>query len=111
MYYGKGGTKMILSRRIIMLTLITVVSVTILTTGVGLAAPITFKGTVTFVNLEGGFWGIVSEDGKKYDPISLPAEFQHEGLQVQAEGLVQDLMSVHMWGIIIKITSITKIDH
>jgi len=67
---------------------------------------ISFKGNVTYVNLEGGFWGILSDDGKKYDPINLPEEYKREGLRVQVAAVVKNVVSIHMWGAVIEITAI-----
>jgi hypothetical protein len=69
-------------------------------------------GTVTWVELEGGFWGIKADNGKSYDPLgSLPKDFRKNGLKVRFEALVQkDAISFHMWGTIIKIEKIEKTD-
>ena len=32
------------------------------------------SGTITYINLEGGFYGIVADDGEHYVPINLPSE-------------------------------------
>ncbi len=56
-------------------------------------------GTVVFVELEGGFYGIVADDGARYEPLNLPAEFQQDGLRVRFRARVlKDVASVHMWG-------------
>ncbi|MFW6255135.1 MAG: hypothetical protein ACOC41_09435, partial [Chitinivibrionales bacterium] len=36
------------------------------------------EGIVVFVTEEGGFYGIVAEDGSRYNPISLPEKFQKD---------------------------------
>jgi len=67
-------------------------------------------GTVQFIELEGGFYGIISDDGNKFDPINLDSEFRVDGLRVEFEykkANGQD--SFHMWGTIIEIISIRKI--
>jgi hypothetical protein len=70
---------------------------------------ITDIGQVSYINLEGGFWGIVGSKGN-YDPINLPKEFCVEGLWVifQAQPLY-DTASIHMWGTLISITRIEKL--
>ena len=68
-----------------------------------------FKGTVRYIDLEGGFWGIVSDDGKHYDPSNLAQEYQQEGLRVAVEAVVLNRVGIHMWGTIIEIKAITKI--
>ena len=56
-------------------------------------------GTVVFVELEGGFYGIVADDGARYEPLNLPVEFQQDGLRVRFRARVRkDVASVHMWG-------------
>jgi len=69
-----------------------------------------FNGTVKFVTLEGGFWGIVADDGKQYDPANLAPEFKQDGLQVQVEAVIKhDVASIHMWGTIIEIIKMSRI--
>ena len=40
-------------------------------------------GHVAHVDLEGGFYAIVSDDGATYDPWSLPDGFKIDGLRVR----------------------------
>lgn len=69
-----------------------------------------FQGTVKYVELEGGFYGIVTENGEKYDPLNLPENYQEDGLQVRVEyEFADEQVGFHMWGKIIKITDIQKI--
>lgn len=66
-------------------------------------------GTIKHQGLEGGFWGIVGDDGKNYDPANLAPEFQQEGLKVSFEAETSpNQMSTHMWGTIVDIKSIKK---
>ncbi len=46
-------------------------------------------GTITYVE-DGGFWGIVTEDGDRFVPENLPVEFEHEGMVIEFEGYVVD---------------------
>ena len=39
-------------------------------------------GEIVYLNFEGGFFGIISDDGKHYDPINLPSEFEVIGLRI-----------------------------
>jgi hypothetical protein len=67
-------------------------------------------GTVVFLNLEGGFYGIKGDDGYNYDPIDLPPEYQKDALRVRFEAKeLTDRGSVHMWGRIIEIKHIEKL--
>ncbi|MGE5295798.1 MAG: hypothetical protein ACM3VT_13305 [Solirubrobacterales bacterium] len=67
-------------------------------------------GTVRHVDLEGGFYGIETDDGAKLDPVNLPQEFQKDGtrLRAQVEPL-KDRVSTHMWGTLVRITSIERL--
>jgi hypothetical protein len=57
------------------------------------------RGTVTYVTLEGGFWGILGDDGQRYRPVSgLPPQWQKEGKKgVFTVQEVSDI-SIFMWG-------------
>jgi hypothetical protein len=72
--------------------------------------PIKTTGTIKHQGLEGGFWGIVGDDGQNYDPQNLAPEFQKEGLRVSFEAETKpDAASFHMWGTIVEIKSIKKL--
>ena len=40
-------------------------------------------GTIQYNDFEGGFYGIVRDNGEAYDPINLPTEFEEDGLRVK----------------------------
>ncbi len=65
-----------------------------------------FDGRVVRVELEGGFWGLIADDGSRYDPRSLPARFQEHGMRVRVAVQPLDLASVHMWGTPVRIVTI-----
>lgn len=66
------------------------------------------EGVVTYINLEGGFYGIKSTRGN-YDPINLPKEFMQNGLKVKFSArILYDMASIHMWGTLIEIIQIEK---
>lgn len=67
------------------------------------------RGTVRYIDLEGGFYGIESDDGARLDPVNLPEEFRVDGARVRywavpAEGRA----SIHMWGTLVEIVEIRK---
>jgi hypothetical protein len=69
----------------------------------------TIHGTIHFIAVEGGFYGIQGDDGKRYDPVNLPARFRQEGLRVKFSGKVlKEGVSVHMWGELIELESISR---
>jgi len=68
-------------------------------------------GTIVWLNLEGGFWGIIGDDGEHYDPINLDSEVRCEDLRVYFEAEIRtDLVSFHMWGKIVEILQIQKLE-
>ena len=68
------------------------------------------SGIIKYITLEGGFYGIIGDDGVNYDPINLPDNFRIDGLKVVLTAIRrEDLCSFHMWGIIIEIISIQLI--
>ena len=68
------------------------------------------KGTVKFLDFEGGFYGIISDNMENYDPINLGKEFQVDGLRVRFDAKKQEnVASFHMWGTIIEIINIERI--
>jgi len=61
-------------------------------------------GVVSYIDLEGGFYGILTGDGQKLDPVNLPEAFRKDGLRVRAR--VEDLkdrISFHMWGQLVRV--------
>jgi hypothetical protein len=67
-------------------------------------------GTVVWVPLEGGFYGIIGDDGTQYDPLNLPEEYAEDGFRIGFTAIEeQNVASIHMWGTIITITGTTPI--
>jgi inhibitor of cysteine peptidase len=68
---------------------------------------VTETGTVVFLSFEGGFFGIIGDNGKHYDPINWNSEFMMNGTRVHFTAKIRpDLGSYHMWGIIVEILNI-----
>ncbi|MBN1638987.1 MAG: protease inhibitor I42 family protein [Ignavibacteriales bacterium] len=68
-------------------------------------------GTIRYIELEGGFYGILSDDGQKYDPINLPQEYHVDGLQIEFTfNKRDDVSSFRQWGTIIEIITIKLLD-
>lgn len=67
---------------------------------------ITTQGTVEYIPLSGGFYGIVTDAGEQYLPLNLGAEFQISGLRVSFSARREpDAMTVFMWGTTVWILS------
>jgi inhibitor of cysteine peptidase len=67
-------------------------------------------GTVTYINLEGGFFGIVADDGKEYLPLNLETKYQVDTLRVAFDHeIVKDVATIQQWGTPVNLTSIEEI--
>ena len=67
-------------------------------------------GEIKYIDLEGGFYGIVSDDGEHYDPKNLPDDFKEDGLLVSFKLVVlENQVSYHMWGEVVRIINIEKL--
>ena len=57
------------------------------------------KGTVTYMQFEGGFYGIITDKGDRYLPENLSPDFQKDGLRVYFEGVIlTNVATTVMWG-------------
>ena len=66
-------------------------------------------GTVRFIDLEGGFYGIEGNDGEHYDPMNLPEDYQEDGLKIQFQfEESKGMASTRMWGRIIKLNHLER---
>jgi len=74
-----------------------------------LIPPTNIIGTIVYNDFEGGFYGIVGDDGNHYDPINLPEYLEVQNLRVRFSGLYTGYGSFHMWGRSINITEICEI--
>ena len=71
----------------------------------------TGTGTVRYIDLEGGFYGIIGDDGKKYLPIDLDQQYKTDGLKVRFRFKARrDVMTITMWGIPVEVLVIDKIE-
>lgn len=68
-------------------------------------------GTIRFMNLEGGFYGIEADDGSKYNPLNLPEAFKQDGLRVSFRVQVrEDVMTIQQWGTPVEIVEISNLE-
>ena len=70
---------------------------------------ITETGTIKYIQLEGGFYGIVTEKGGKYLPVNLKEEFKKDGLRIWFKARPKKVATIQMWGKPIEILEIQKI--
>ncbi len=66
-------------------------------------------GTVKYINLEGGFYGIQGDDGESYYPINLDEEYKEDGLKIIFKMKSRtDVFTTAMWGKTVEITKISE---
>lgn len=71
-------------------------------------------GTLRWIELEGGFWGIESDDGRRFQPLGdsngdVCKALQEDGLRVHFAGRTRpDMGGIHMWGAYVDLTLIER---
>ena len=69
-----------------------------------------FTGKVVHLEIEGGFWGLKADDGKNYDPLDMPSQFEIEGMRVEATLRAEkDIATIHMWGTPVRVLEIKRV--
>ena len=71
---------------------------------------ISTNGTIKYVSLEGGFYGIESDKGEKYLPLNLPEEFKKDGLRVWFKAKPKRVTGIYMWGKPVEILEIKLVE-
>jgi hypothetical protein len=66
-------------------------------------------GQIQSSNIEGGFYGIIGDDGKKYQPTNLPRKFKKDGLAIKFDAKRKDVMSTFQWGTIVELSNVAPI--
>jgi hypothetical protein len=67
-------------------------------------------GTVRYIDLEGGFYGLIADDSTRYLPDSLDASFRQDGLRVRFRARVrEDAVTTQMWGQPIDLLNIARL--
>ena len=67
-------------------------------------------GTITYQDFEGGFFGIVGDDGNRFDVGRLDEAFQVDGMRVRyVLNRREGVMSTRMWGRIVEIVHLEAI--
>ena len=68
------------------------------------------NGTIKFIDLEGGFYGIEGDDGTNYRPKKeLPGGYQKDGLRITANVSMVPGFSIFMWGRDVRVHDIARI--
>jgi len=73
---------------------------------------LTGVGRVQYVNLEGGFYGIIDDESeRRLDPQNLDEDLQIDGLQIQYRARVRnDVMTMRMWGTPVELLAAERLD-
>ena len=67
-------------------------------------------GTITFFDLEGGFYGLVADDGARYDPLNLDEAFRQDGLRVRFRAKLRTgVMTIRQWGKPVEIQEMSRL--
>ncbi len=69
--------------------------------------PLHLTGYVDYINTNGGFWGIIGDDGQKYQPTNLPHKLRTSGLPIKFDAKINDnIVTTFMWGTIVDVTNV-----
>lgn len=94
---------------IILLIVITMITSQSLTSAA--SSNLQLTGEICYVSNEDGLYGILGDNGIKYQPTNLPRELRKDGLPVKFSAEIRDdIFTSINWGTTIKITTIEKIN-
>jgi hypothetical protein len=68
------------------------------------------SGTVSRIELEGGFFGVVSDSGEKLFPVDLPDQFRIDGLRIRFVERDTSVFTIQMWGRAVSLDRVSRID-
>jgi len=69
-----------------------------------------YKGTVHYLRMEGGFYGIITDKGEKLLPLNLDKQYLSSGAIIHFSGsYVKDMMTIQQWGTPFKIKEVKLI--
>lgn len=66
---------------------------------------------VRWIPLEGGFYGLLTQDGRRFVPANLPDGFRKDGLRVTVRGRIKEVATIYMWGKPLEILTIEVYNH
>ena len=75
----------------------------------GEATIISGTGTIKFISLEGGFYGIIADDGRRYLPLNLEKKFKKDGIKVKFKARLKHVPTIYMWGVPVEILEMKEI--
>ena len=78
----------------------------VLACGPGSADLTDVRATVVFVPLEGGFFGVLADNGAQYEPRNLPADLKKEGQRIVFDAKYVNGASTSQWGRAIRLVAV-----
>jgi hypothetical protein len=74
------------------------------------AKPFRLNGTITYIDLEGGFYGIITENKSHYLPLNLEDRYKKDGMKITFAAVPRPgVYTIFMWGKTIEIISIDPV--
>jgi hypothetical protein len=71
---------------------------------------LTMTGTVRYFDMEGGFYGIVTDKGLKLLPMGLEKKYMVDGTIISFNGeFVKGMVTIQQWGQVFKVKSVKLI--
>lgn len=68
------------------------------------AGAVEFAGKVIYVPVEGGFYGIITSNGRRLDPLNLHESLKREGIALEGVYRVrEDVAGIRQWGTIVEL--------
>ena len=64
------------------------------------------NGTIHYEDLEGGFYGIIADNGERYLPVNLDDTFKSDGLRVNFSAYPASVSTISMWGTPVRLVTI-----
>ncbi len=66
------------------------------------------RGTVVYLEMEGGFYGIITDDGESLLPLNLSEEHQVNGMLIYfTYSVEEDIATIQQWGTPVTINSVS----
>ena len=66
-------------------------------------------GIVSYVDLEGGFYGIITQKGVQHNPVNLHVDFRVDGLRISYKyKALRNVASIQMWGTSVEILEVRQ---
>jgi len=68
-------------------------------------------GMIRYMELEGGFYGLIADTGQRYDVFDLAESFQQDSLRVRfGVRIRRGVMSIRMWGQPAEVVEMARLD-